>query len=152
MRVTAVPTPSQNHHESSLPSQRYKNTRLLPPTLNPIVPQDVAATNSSGAPAATDFPEGFFEQNATRARQPTLGNPIFGYSTHPIPAPVNGSPLPSGASSPTKGISASQAKERIGELQTELAMERKMRKKLEAELEAMNANLKAGKKTVPAPL
>ena len=41
----------QSHHESALPSQRYRVTRQLPINLNPIVPQDVSAhmTEGSGA-------------------------------------------------------------------------------------------------------
>ena len=38
----------QSHHESALPAQRYKNTRLLPHKLNPIVPQDVSSYGLEG--------------------------------------------------------------------------------------------------------
>ena len=38
----------QSHHESTLPSQRYRMTRQLPQKLNPIVPQDVAELASDG--------------------------------------------------------------------------------------------------------
>ena len=44
-----------------------------------------------------DFPPGFLELNAPRQRPPLLGNPIFGYSTHPMPPPVLGEEPPTRA-------------------------------------------------------
>ena len=135
---------SQSHHESTLPAQRYKATRQLPPTLNPIVPQDVQGQNGDRGPV--DFPASFFEMNAPRARPPTLGNPIFGYSTHPIPAPVNaaaGALSPSGQKSPRDSTVSVQ---RIGELQNELAAERRLRRQLEAELASISDGMREGGK------
>jgi hypothetical protein len=98
----------------------------LPPKLNPIVPQDVEQLydGSSVMPA---FPPGFLELNAPRQRPPVLGNPLFGFSCHPIPAPVK--PDASGKS----GHSAAAAA-KLAELQEKLNVERGLRAELEAKL------------------
>jgi hypothetical protein len=118
----------QNHHESALPSQRYKMTRELPVKLNPIVPQDVSPYHPKDV--VDDVPTQFSELNAPRQRAPQLGNPIFGYSTHPMPPPVVSDETPRGGRS--KSSSAANAK--LQELQEMLQEERSLRKKLEAEL------------------
>ena len=74
----------ERHHEGYMPSQRYKESRSVAFKLNPVVPQDV---DRVGAPLS-DFPPHFLELNAPRQRPPVLGNPLFGYSCHPIVAPV----------------------------------------------------------------
>ena len=124
-----LPLP-QAHHESALPSQRYRMTRELPVKLNPIVPQDVTAHE----PAPIGFPAGFLELNAPRQRPPLLGNPIFGYSTHPMPPPVLGEDVPQRSPQPGSKASA-KAMAKLTELQSMLQEERKLRKELEAELE-----------------
>ena len=123
--------PSQSHHESALPAQRYKFTRQLPHKLNPIVPQDVASYSVDGE-EASDFPSGFLELNAPRQRPPLLGNPIFGYSTHPMPPPVLSDELPPTRTTDrgrqSKASSAAMVK--LNELQAMLQEERKLRKEV----------------------
>jgi len=117
----------ERHHDSALPSQRYKESRKLPPKLNPIVPQDVDQySQQSGAPFA-DFPPSFLELNAPRQRPPLLGNPLFGYSCHPIAPPVK-------ADSATKDVTSAAAASRLAELQEQLKNERARRLDLEAQL------------------
>ena len=108
-------------------------TRQLPVKLNPIVPQDV----SNHEPATVGFPAGFLELNAPRQRPPLLGNPIFGYSTHPMPPPVlSEDPVPQRSPKTLAGSKASQeAMQKLTELQNALQDERRLRKELEAELE-----------------
>ena len=80
-------------------------------------------------------PPSFLELNAPKQRPPLLGNPIFGYSTHPMPPPVRSDEPP--ARSPRQGSKASSASmARLNELQQALQEERVLRKQLEADLEA----------------
>lgn len=113
--------PPQYHHEGHLPSQRYKYQRQLPPNLNPIVPQDVSILAPGGEP--TDFPPSFLELNAPRQRPPMLGNPMFGYSVHPIAPPVAGMEKITGKTG-----------QRLAELQKMLEHERALRREAEARL------------------
>ena len=69
-------------------------------------------------------------RRSPRQRAPQLGNPLFGYSTHPMPPPVLGDETPRGSRSKTS--SAAMAK--LQELQQMLQEERTLRKRLEAEL------------------
>jgi len=116
----------ENHHEAALPSQRYKSTRALAPKLNPIVPQDVDMLNE-GHTSFAEFPPEFLELNAPRQRPPQLGNPLFGYSCHPIVPAVR----PDGHS----GIKSEKAAAQLARLETALAMEKQLRKELEAKLQ-----------------
>jgi len=117
----------ENHHEAALPSQRYHFQRQLPPPLNPIVPQDVSNWESMDSQhQMTDFPPSFLELNAPRQRPPMLGNPIFGYSTHPMAPPV--------AAAEGSSVAKSATSERLAELQVLLQEERRMRKVAEAKL------------------
>jgi len=127
----------ESHHESSLPSQRYqaRNNSLLK-SINPIVPEELTEEENT---LLHEFPppgRTFDELNAPPQRSHVLGNPIFGYSTHPPPPPIpkHGSTRHS-ATSPSQtsgGSSASRA--RMLQLQQELAEERRLRKELEAQL------------------
>ena len=112
-------------------------TRDLPVKLNPIVPQDVSTYATDGSPVG-DFPAGFLELNAPRQRPPLLGNPIFGYSTHPMPPPVLAEAPPTRATNEGRTSKKSaQTMAKLNELQTMLQEERKLRKELEAELAAV---------------
>jgi len=76
-----------------------------------------------------DFPAGFLELNAPRQRPPVLGNPIFGYSVHPMPPPVVADELPTRTTE--KGRVNKQSAEnmaKLNELQGMLQEERKLRK------------------------
>ena len=121
----------ENHHESSLPSQRYRVSRQFPLKLNPIVPQDVGAYADE-----SNFPAGFLAENAPKQRPAQLGNPIFGYSGHPLPAPVVDDLAPGRMTQQGSKVS-SEAMSRLKELQGMLQQERKLRRELEAELAAI---------------
>ena len=101
------------------------------------MPQDVGQTSADGTPLV-DFPPGFLELNAPRQRPPALGNPIFGYSVHPMPPPVTVDELPTRTTERGR-MSKQQAENmaKLGELQAMLQEERKLRKELEAELAAV---------------
>ena len=121
----------ENHHESALPSQRYRISRTFPVKLNPIVPQDVGAYASEA-----DFPPGFLAENAPKQRPPQLGNPLFGYSSHPMPPPVVDDLAPQRLT-PRGSQKSAEAMAKLKELQASLQQERKLRRELEAELAAI---------------
>lgn len=78
-----------------------------------------------------DFPPGFLELNAPRQRPPLLGNPIFGYSTHPMPPPVTIDELPTRTTDRGRVSKASAANmAKLNELQSMLHEERKLRKQV----------------------
>lgn len=119
---------SQSHHESALPSQRYKARDALPAGFNPINPaelkeEDVGTSNPNLA--------SFDELNVLPPRPPMLGNPIFGYSVHPLP--LKG---PNACISGEIGgdLSGGAARQRMRELQEQLEQERRARKQLEQQL------------------
>ena len=104
------------------------------------------ARRSRRAPRATshprrqtpgDFPPGFLELNAPRQRPPLLGNPLFGYSCHPMPPPVLPEEVPTRDAKGKPSKASSQAMAKLGELQKMLEEERSLRKDLEAELAAV---------------
>jgi hypothetical protein len=119
----------QTHHESQLPSQRYKYTRQLPAKVNPIIPQDVS-TYLQADNRSTDFPKSFLELNAPMQRPPALGNPIFGYSCHPIPSATVVEAARETASPATRA--------KLAELQQMIDDERKKRKAAEAKLSSLS--------------
>mmetsp|Transcript_33192 Transcript_33192/g.87232 ORF Transcript_33192/g.87232 Transcript_33192/m.87232 type:complete len:145 (+) Transcript_33192:58-492(+) len=119
----------ENHHESNLPSQRYRFQRMLPPNLNPIVPQDVDKVSKGNAPLS-DFPPSFLELNAPKQRPLVMGNPLFGYSVHPIAPPLKLDADP-------RDAKASAAAAKIAELQEMLEAERARCKGLEAQYNAL---------------
>ena len=80
-----------------------------------------------------DHPATFDELNTVRPRGPALGNPIFGFSTHPAPPPLGSLPARHGAGSQISGGS-SASRARMLELQQQLEDERRLRKELEAQL------------------
>ena len=82
-----------------------------------------------------DFPPGFLELNAPRQRAPLLGNPIFGFSVHPMPPPVVSEEAPTRSTDRGRSSKASaETMAKLNELQAMLQEERKLRKELEAEL------------------
>ena len=128
--LSAIPTNkcilcSQTHHESALPSQRYRYQRQLPANLNPIIPQDVDHL-SAGAPLA-DNPPNLLELNAPRQRPPVLGNVLFGYSCMPVPAELK-------MDGPPRDAKHAKAQKILAELQDKLDKERTKRVALEAKL------------------
>lgn len=118
----------QRHSEASLPSQRYKYRDLLPPTMNPIVPADLPADLTLKSSSADFYEPSPPLKQPSPQRALALGNPIFGYSTHPPPPPV----VPMSGSRQT--ADGERARERMAELQAQLESERALRKKLEAQL------------------
>ena len=115
----------ENHHESALPSQRYRISRTFPVKLNPIVPQDASVLLESSS-AVEQFPPGFLELNAPQQRAPALGNPLFGYSVHPMPPKV--------LAETEYARMDSKAATRLKELSRMLEAERQMRREAEAKL------------------
>lgn len=115
----------ESHHESALPCQRYKYQRMLPAKLNPIVPQDASVLLESSS-AVEQFPPGFLELNAPQQRAPALGNPLFGYSVHPMPPKV--------LAETEYARMDSKAATRLKELSRMLEAERQMRREAEAKL------------------
>ena len=115
----------ESHHESALPSQRYKYQRMLPAKLNPIVPQDTGQLLASSS-AVAEFPPSFLELNAPQQRAPQLGNPLFGYSVHPMPPAVLAEREYAGMDS--------KAATRLKELQRLLEEERAKYREVEAKI------------------
>ena len=129
----SLPTTAQNHHESALPSQRYKARNSVPATLNPIIPADLSEEDMA---LIGQMPASFHELNAPPQRPPALGNPLFGYSVHPPPPPIatfRGIGATQRSDSAASGMS-SASRARMEELQAELEHERKLRKSLEDQL------------------
>ena len=120
MRAASLRSASA-YSATAAPAARSPTARSLSPARSPLA----------------EFPPGFLELNAPRQRPPLLGNPIFGYSTHPMPPPVIAeppSPTKSGGGKSTRQTAEAMA--RLQELQAMLHEERKLRKDLEAELAA----------------
>ena len=128
--MAAAPARSQNHHASALPSQRYKARDAVPMGLNPIAPAEL---NEEDMVIVNENPASFHELNAPAQRPPALGNPIFGYSTHPPPPPIATRDFDASQRSMASGGS-SASRQRMEELQAELERERKLRKNLEEQL------------------
>lgn len=131
----------QNHHESNLPSQRYRETRKLPPSRNPIVPTNLSASMMPPDGHIDGYTRALDEVNA-RSRQPLpTSNPIFGYSVHrPPPVMPTGSDvthlydeLNARADTPVSQASggSTSSKARMAELQRKIDEEREKRKQLE---------------------
>lgn len=139
----------QFHHDSSLPTQRYATRDSLTPTRNPIVPEDMSKVPLPGFDPPT--PASFFEVHSAPQRPRAVGNPIFGYSTHPIPPALEAevrvaggtgpapapAPVASGAAAPmqqSKISSHASSRSRMEELQQAIEDERNKRKQIEAQL------------------
>lgn len=123
----------ESHHESNLPSSRYKARDSLPPRHNPIAPEGIP-DEVLNAPE----PPGFTQ--ALRKQPTPVGNPLMGFSTHPLPLPL----LPQesstiGAYSKTNSSSAA-ARARLAELQASLEQERRLRKDLESKISAVRSS------------
>lgn len=122
----------QAHAESQLPSQRYKYTRQLPAKVNPIIPQDASQLSvPEGIDRMLDFPSTFLELNAPMQRPPALGNPLFGYSCHPLPPPV--------VLEKAAQTAKPETRSKLRELQKLLDEERSKRQAVEAKLAALNS-------------
>ena len=128
----------ENHHESNLPSQRYRERNKLPPTRNPIVATHIHGSMMPDEGHADGFTRAMDEVNA-RSRQPLpTSNPLFGYSVHRPPAVMEtGSPQYSEISrrsetpASTTSQQSSSSKVRMAELQQKIHEERKERMRLE---------------------
>jgi len=118
-------TSLEKHHESVLPTQRYDARQRLPEARNPITPMGGSEPVVDDAGASDAYYSAAMGRKTNKKE--VFGNPLFGYSLHPIPDGVKAA-QPSNAS--TK-LSAGESRTRMEELQQQIAEERHMRREIE---------------------
>ncbi len=138
---------TQLHHELGLKTKRYESRGRQAPARNPITPLtgaggvDPCASVRSSAAALTAGADFSALNSPPMMLNRSVGNPILGYSVHPLPqaaraelldgvGPPHSDPRAS-APHESGGTSGSSARARIEELHRAIAEERSKRQELE---------------------